>query len=102
MNALVVVAIVLVVFAVVIVAASVRVLREYERGVVFRRGRLLKGPKGPGLILLIPAIDKLVKIDLRTVTLSIPPQEVITKDNVPVRVTAVTYFRVAQPTAAAA
>jgi len=88
------------VIAVLIVASSVRVLREYERGVIFRLGRLLKGPKGPGLILLVPFIDRMVKIDLRTVTLSIPPQEVITKDNVPVRVTAVTYFRVVDPQAA--
>ena len=100
MNALLIVAVVIVVIAVLIVASSVRVLREYERGVIFRLGRLLKGPKGPGLILLVPFIDRMVKIDLRTVTLSIPPQEVITKDNVPVRVTAVTYFRVVDPQAA--
>ena len=72
-------------------------LREYERGVIFRLGRLLRRPKGPGLILLIPIIDKMVRIDLRTVTLQVPPQEVITKDNVPVRVTAVAYFRVVDP-----
>ncbi len=100
MNALLVVAAVLIVLAVLIIASAVRVLREYERGVIFRLGRLLSGPKGPGLILLVPFIDRMVKIDLRTVTLSIPPQEVITKDNVPVRVTAVTYFRVVDPQAA--
>jgi regulator of protease activity HflC (stomatin/prohibitin superfamily) len=76
------------------------VLREYERGVIFRLGRLLAGPKGPGLIILVPLIDRMVKTDLRTVTLAIPPQEVITKYNVPVRVTAVTYFRVTDPQAA--
>jgi regulator of protease activity HflC (stomatin/prohibitin superfamily) len=71
----------------------VRVLREYERGVVFRLGRLI-GQKGPGLILLIPVVDRMVRVDLRTVTLNIPPQEVITRDNVPARVNAVAYFRV--------
>ena len=90
----------IIIIALLIVILSVRVLREYERGVIFRLGRLLSGPKGPGLILLIPVIDKMVKADLRTVTLAIPPQEVITKDNVPVRVTAVTYFRVVDPQAA--
>ena len=80
---------------------SIKVLYEFERGVVFRLGRLLPGAKGPGLILLIPfGIDKMVKVDLRTVTLAIPPQEIITKDNVPVRVTAVAYFRVVDPQAA--
>jgi regulator of protease activity HflC (stomatin/prohibitin superfamily) len=74
-------------------AAAIRILREYERGVVFRLGRLI-GEKGPGLILLIPLIDRMVRVDLRTVTLNIPPQEVITRDNVPARVNAVCYFRV--------
>jgi regulator of protease activity HflC (stomatin/prohibitin superfamily) len=74
-------------------AAAIRILREYERAVVFRLGRLL-GPKGPGLVLLIPIIDRMVRVDLRTVTLSIPPQEVITRDNVPARVNAVCYFRI--------
>jgi regulator of protease activity HflC (stomatin/prohibitin superfamily) len=82
---------------VLIVTASVKVLREYERGVIFRLGRLLGEPKGPGLFFLIPVIDRMVRVDLRTVTLSVPPQEVITKDNVPVRVTAVAYFRVLAP-----
>ena len=100
MNAALVVLGVIIIVALVLVALSVRVLREYERGVIFRLGRVLTGPKGPGLILLIPIIDKMVKADLRTVTLAIPPQEVITKDNVPVRVTAVTYFRVVDPQAA--
>jgi regulator of protease activity HflC (stomatin/prohibitin superfamily) len=74
-------------------ASSIRILREYERAVVFRLGRLL-GVKGPGLILLIPAVDRMVRIDLRTVTLDIPPQNVITRDNVPAKVNAVCYFRV--------
>jgi regulator of protease activity HflC (stomatin/prohibitin superfamily) len=77
-------------------AASVRILREYERGVVFRLGRLLP-QKGPGLILLVPFVDRLVRVSLRTVTLQVPPQDVITRDNVPARVTAVTYFRVVDP-----
>jgi regulator of protease activity HflC (stomatin/prohibitin superfamily) len=72
----------------------VKVAREYERGVVFRLGRLLPEPKGPGLFFIIPVVDKVVKVDLRTVTLNVPPQEVITKDNVPVRVNAVAYFRI--------
>ena len=81
-------------------SASVKVAREYERGVVFRLGRLMQPPKGPGLFFLIPIIDKMVRVDLRTVTLNVPPQEVITKDNVPVRVNAVAYFRIVEPTAA--
>ncbi|HLB17928.1 MAG TPA: SPFH domain-containing protein, partial [Gaiellaceae bacterium] len=78
----------------------VRILREYERGVVFRLGRLLDPPKGPGVVFLIPIVDRLVKVDLRTITLNIPPQEVITKDNVPARVNAVAYFRIVDPKAA--
>jgi regulator of protease activity HflC (stomatin/prohibitin superfamily) len=78
--------------------ASVRVLREYERAVVFRLGRLL-GQRGPGLVLLVPAIDRMVRVSLRTVTLSIPPQNVITCDNVPAHVDAVAYFRVVDPCA---
>ncbi len=88
--------IVLAFFALIAVGASVRVLREYERGVIFRLGRLI-AQKGPGLILLIPFIDRMVKVDLRTVTLNIPPQEVITRDNVPASVNAVAYFRVMDP-----
>ncbi len=80
--------------------SAIRVAREYERGVVFRLGRLLDPPKGPGLFLLIPVVDRMVKVDLRTITLNIPPQEVITKDNVPVRVNAVAYFRIVEPKAA--
>jgi regulator of protease activity HflC (stomatin/prohibitin superfamily) len=83
-----------------IISASVKVAREYERGVIFRLGRLLAEPKGPGLFLLIPIVDRMVKVDLRTVTLNVPPQEVITKDNVPVRVNAVAYFRIVEPKSA--
>src|SRR5215813_12710147 len=77
----------------------VRVLREYERAVMFRWGRLLDPPRGPGLVWKIPIVDQLVKVDLRTITLTIPPQEVITKDNVPARVNAVAYFRIFDPQA---
>jgi len=77
----------------------IRILRKYERGVVFRLGRLLD-PKGPGVVFLIPIVDRIVKVDLRTITLNIPPQEVITKDNVPARVNAVAYFRIVDPEAA--
>src|SRR5215212_3031957 len=80
--------------------AAIKVAREYERGIIFRLGRLLAEPKGPGLFLLIPIVDRMVKVDLRTITLNIPPQEVITKDNVPVRVNAVAYFRIVDPKAA--
>jgi len=84
---------VLVFFGLIAIGLAVKVLREYERGVIFRLGRLI-ATKGPGLILLIPLIDRMVKVDLRTVTLNVPPQEVITRDNVPSRVNAVAYFRV--------
>jgi regulator of protease activity HflC (stomatin/prohibitin superfamily) len=87
---------ILVVTAAALAAASVRILREYERAVVFRLGRVID-EKGPGLILLIPAVDRMVRVPLRTVTLRIPPQEVITRDNVQVRVAAVSYFRVIDP-----
>jgi len=79
------------------VLGFVKVLREYERAVFFRFGRLLDPPRGPGLVWKIPIVDQLVKVDLRTITLNIPPQEVITKDNVPVRVNAVAYFRIVAP-----
>src|SRR5881398_2257728 len=80
--------------------SAIKVAREYERGIVFRLGRLFPEPKGPGLFLLIPIVDRMVKVDLRTITLNIPPQEVITKDNVPARVNAVAYFRIVEPKAA--
>ena len=95
-TAVLIVLVVLVVTAVALAAASVRVLREYERAVVFRLGRVIN-EKGPGLVLLIPAVDRMVRVSLRTITLRIPPQEVITRDNVPVRVAAVAYFRVIDP-----
>ncbi|HEY6572596.1 MAG TPA: slipin family protein [Candidatus Eisenbacteria bacterium] len=82
-----------------ILTSAIKVLREYERGVIFRLGRCI-GQKGPGLILLIPIIDKMVKIPLRTVTMDVPPQDVITRDNVSVKVNAVIYFRVLEPTKA--
>src|SRR2546426_6690888 len=97
--ALIVVAIVAVLLVLFLVSA-IRVIREYERAIVFRLGRLFPEPKGPGLFLLIPIVDRMVKVDLRTITLIIPPQEVITKDNVPARVNAVAYFRVVDPKAA--
>ncbi|HEU0303452.1 MAG TPA: slipin family protein [Gaiellaceae bacterium] len=93
LAALIVIAIIAI-LAILVLSAAIKVLREYERGVIFRLGRLLGAPKGPGLIFLIPIIDRMVKVDLRTITLMIPPQEVITKDNVPARVNAVCYFRV--------
>jgi len=82
------------------VLGFIKVLREYERGVVFRLGRLFPEPKGPGVVFLIPIVDRLVRVDLRTVTLTVPPQEVITKDNVPAKVNAVAYFRIVDPKAA--
>jgi regulator of protease activity HflC (stomatin/prohibitin superfamily) len=95
--ALVVVLVCLCATALVLAGASVRVLREYERAVVFRLGRVMS-QRGPGLILLVPAIDRMVRVSLRTVTLKIPAQEIITRDNVPARVTAVAYYRVIDPT----
>jgi regulator of protease activity HflC (stomatin/prohibitin superfamily) len=79
------------------VLGFVKVLREYERAVFFRFGRLLDPPRGPGLVWKIPIVDQIVKVDLRTITLNIPPQDVITKDNVPVRVNAVAYFKIVDP-----
>jgi regulator of protease activity HflC (stomatin/prohibitin superfamily) len=94
--AVIVILVVLLVVAATAAAASVRVLREYERGVVFRLGRLMD-QRGPGVILLVPGIDRMVKMSLRTITLKVPPQEIITRDNVPARVTAVAYYRVIDP-----
>jgi regulator of protease activity HflC (stomatin/prohibitin superfamily) len=90
------VVVVVVFFILIFLGSAVRVLREYERGVIFRLGRLI-AQKGPGLILLIPIVDQMVRVDLRTITLNVPPQEVITRDNVTVRVNAVAYFRVIDP-----
>ncbi len=87
---------VLVVFLVAIASSAIKILREYERGVVFRLGRILRA-KGPGLIILIPVVDRMVKVPLRTVAMDVPPQDVITRDNVSVKVNAVVYFRVMDP-----
>jgi regulator of protease activity HflC (stomatin/prohibitin superfamily) len=100
MSTALIVFIVVAVVALLFLFAAVKILREYERGVIFRLGRLLAEPKGPGPILLIPLVDRMVRVDLRTVTLNVPPQEVITKDNVPVRVNAVAYFRIVEAKAA--
>jgi len=92
-GAVLIALVVVIALLVTLAASSIRILREYERAVVFRLGRLI-GVKGPGLILLIPWVDRMVRVDLRTVTLDIPPQNLITRDNVPARVNAVCYFRV--------
>src|SRR5262252_6262447 len=97
MTVAVIIAGILLLLLVLFLIAAIKVAREYERGIIFRLGRLLAEPKGPGLFLLIPVVDRMVKVDLRTITLNIPPQEVITKDNVPVRVNAVAYFRIVAP-----
>jgi regulator of protease activity HflC (stomatin/prohibitin superfamily) len=97
MTAALVAVVAVVVILLIFLLAAIKVAREYERGIVFRLGRLLPEPKGPGLFLLIPVIDRMVRVDLRTITLNIPPQEVITKDNVPARVNAVAYFRIVEP-----
>jgi regulator of protease activity HflC (stomatin/prohibitin superfamily) len=80
-----------------VVLSAIKIVKEYERGVIFRLGRVQGGPKGPGLFILLPMVDRMVKIDLRTVTMDVPPQDVITRDNVPARVNAVVYFRVVDP-----
>ena len=89
-----------IVFGVVIILillfSAIKILKEYERGVIFRFGRL-RGAKGPGIIVIIPFVDKMLKVDLRTVTMDVPPQDIITRDNVPVKVNAVVYFRVMDP-----
>jgi regulator of protease activity HflC (stomatin/prohibitin superfamily) len=95
-TAILVALVIIVALAVAVAGASIRVLREYERAVVFRLGRLI-GQKGPGIVLLIPVIDRMVRVDLRTVTFEVPPQDVITRDNVPAKVNAVAYFRVIDP-----
>ena len=91
--------VVIVILAIFVLPQAVRILREYERGVIFRLGKL-QGAKGPGMILLIPMIDKMVKMDLRVVTIDVPKQEIMTKDNVPATVDAVVYFRVVDPNSA--
>jgi regulator of protease activity HflC (stomatin/prohibitin superfamily) len=89
--------IVVAIFVAGLVLSAIKIVKEYERGVIFRLGRVQGGAKGPGLFILLPFVDKMVKIDLRTVTMEVPPQEIITRDNVPARVTAVIYFRVVDP-----
>jgi len=86
-----------VILLIVFLSAAIKVLREYERGVIFRLGRVLERPKGPGIVIIIPIIDRLVRVSLRLVTMDVPPQDVITKDNVSVKVNAVIYFRVMDP-----
>jgi len=97
MNAALIIVAALLFLVVLFLFSAIKVAPEYERGIIFRLGRLLPEPKGPGLFLLIPVVDRRVKVDLRTITLTVPPQEVITKDNVPVRVNAVAYFRIVAP-----
>ena len=88
---------VLILFIIIILASAIKVAREYERGVVFRLGRLILPPKGPGIFLIIPGIDRMLKISLRTVVMDVPPQDVITRDNVSIKLNAVVYFRVVNP-----
>ena len=92
-----IVVVILALFVASVVLSAIKVVKEYERGVIFRLGRVQGGPKGPGLFILLPMVDRMVKIDLRTVTMDVPPQDVITRDNVPARVNAVVYFRVVDP-----
>ncbi len=92
-----VVTVIVVLVVVAILISAIRIVKEYERGVIFRLGRVRGGAKGPGLFLLIPLVDSMEKVDLRTVTMDVPPQDVITRDNVPARVNAVVYFRVTDP-----
>jgi regulator of protease activity HflC (stomatin/prohibitin superfamily) len=86
----------LIIFVIILAASAIKILREYERGVIFRLGRLI-GAKGPGIFFIIPGVDKMLRISLRTVTMDIPPQDVITRDNVSIKVNAVVYFRVIDP-----
>ena len=96
MTAVLVAVVIILVLAIAAAGASIRILREYARAVVFRLGRLV-GAKGPGIVLLVPLVDRMVRVDLRTVTFEVPPQDVITRDNVPAKVNAVAYFRVVDP-----
>ena len=97
MQTLPVSAIVILLFIIFVLSSAIRVLREYERGVIFRIGRLLPEPKGPGLTWVLFPIDRIVRVSLRTITMDVPTQDVITKDNVSVKVNAVVYFRVVDP-----
>ena len=92
-----IVVVIIAIFVAGVLISAIKVVKEYERGVIFRLGRVRGGPKGPGLFILLPSIDRMVKVDLRTVTMDVPPQDVITRDNVPARVNAVVYFRVVDP-----
>jgi regulator of protease activity HflC (stomatin/prohibitin superfamily) len=92
-----IVLVIIAIFVASVVLSAIKIVKEYERGVIFRLGRVQGGPKGPGLFILLPMVDRMVKIDLRTVTMDVPPQDVITRDNVPARVNAVVYFRVVDP-----
>jgi regulator of protease activity HflC (stomatin/prohibitin superfamily) len=92
-----IVLVIIAIFVVSVVISAIKIVKEYERGVIFRLGRVQGGPKGPGLFILLPMVDRMVKIDLRTVTMDVPPQDIITRDNVPARVNAVVYFRVVDP-----
>jgi len=96
MTGLIVIA-VIVFLALILLASAIRIVQEYERGVIFRLGRVLPGARGPGLFFIIPIIDRMVKVNLQTVTMNVPPQDVITRDNVTVRVDAVIYFHVVEP-----
>jgi regulator of protease activity HflC (stomatin/prohibitin superfamily) len=89
--------VIIAIFVAGVLISAIKVVKEYERGVIFRLGRVRGGPKGPGLFILLPSIDRMVKVDLRIVTMDVPPQDVITRDNVPARVNAVVYFRVIDP-----
>ncbi len=89
--------VILAVFLISIAISAIKIVNEYERGVIFRLGRIQGGPKGPGLFILVPFVDKMIKVDLRTVTMDVPPQDIITRDNVPAEVNAVIYFRVVDP-----
>ena len=92
-----IVLVIIVIFVAGVLISAIKVVKEYERGVIFRLGRVRGGPKGPGLFILLPFVDTMVKVDLRTITMDVPPQDVITRDNVPARVNAVVYFRVLDP-----
>ena len=92
-----IVLVIVAIFVVSVILSAIKVVKEYERGVIFRLGRVRGGAKGPGLFILLPYVDKMVKVDLRIVTMDVPPQDIITRDNVPARVNAVVYFRVVDP-----
>src|ERR671916_538787 len=92
-----IVLVIIVIFVAGVLISAIKVVKEYERGVIFRLGRVRGGPKGPGLFILLPGVDRMVKVDLRIVTMDVPPQDIITRDNVPARVNAVVYFRVVDP-----